>query len=466
VIDASGVEVDESEYDCRTLYDATKGTTPKTINGVYHWYDYTYCHGDFYKYDIEVTAADSSIHYEGVTTQAAFRIGAKSMAKMGSADPKEPPVKYDTVTWGGKDWDYDDALADTSGNYIKITYTGQPIKPTVKHITYLDRPLRLAADDWYMRPYDYDYIYIYGNPNPEESNQTSTDPVNATSPDKPACMTVRHLTSSSFRNYVNVFFTIVPANMAVVEATPIGDQAYTGRAVTPSVKLSYNGMNMVEGTDYTLSYRNNTAAGKAEIIASGKGNYSGVKVLPFTITGGKKPVTLIQISKATAAPIKTQVYSGKALTPAVNPSYGGAALKAGADYALSYRNNIAPGKAEVTVTGKGRFTGVKTLYFTINPAKAKITKLTPGKRKLTVKFTKPAAAQKATKIQLRYRQKGAKKWKTVNVSVKKTSYVIKTLKKGKRYQIQMRIVRTIKTGNAKGGYNGAWSAVKTSKAIK
>jgi hypothetical protein len=180
----------------------------------------------------------------------------------------------------------------------------------------------------------------------------------------------------------------------------------------------------------------------------------------------KEAVTETPIAHAKATPIKTQTYTGKALKPAVKLAYGGAALKEGADYTLKYSGNVAPGKAEVTVAGRNGFGGVTTLYFRINPATQKITKLIPGKGKLTVVFKKPSATQKATSLMIRYRVKGAPKWKAVSVPVRKSSYVIKKVAKGKRYQVQMRVVRAIKSGAAKGSYKSAWSAPVTSKAVK
>jgi hypothetical protein len=385
LLDASGAEVSEDEYTWNTLYDKSKGTTGTMIGNGYHYYDYTNCHGDTYYYDIKAVAKAGSTCYSGETVQAAFRIGAKSLANMGDADKDTSPVKYGNVVWQGKEWNFAGALADVSGNYIKIPYTGNPITPKVKSISYLGVPLRLITGDWYMRPYDYDYRYVYGNPNPEEGSDTSTEPINVTLPGKPSCMTVRYTSkaASNFRNYINVFYSIIPADISGVTATKIAPLKYTGKPHTPQVKLSFNG-NVLKSSDFTFSYSNNKLPGLAQIVIKGKGNYK----------------------------------------------------------------------------------GTKTLTFAISPTKSSITKVTAGKRKLTVKWKKPVASMKATSVKVRYCIKGTSKWKTMNVPVKKTSLVIKSLKKGKRYQVQTRIVRTIKSGYAKGTHYGAWSTAKISKAIK
>lgn len=59
------------------------------------------------------------------------------------------------------------------------------------------------------------------------------------------------------------------------EVSAISNKAYTGSAVKPSVTVSYNGNELVENTDYTLSYKNNTNIGVASVIINGTGEYDG-----------------------------------------------------------------------------------------------------------------------------------------------------------------------------------------------
>ena len=47
--------------------------------------------------------------------------------------------------------------------------------------------------------------------------------------------------------------------------------------------VTYNESKLIEGTDYTVSYSNNINAGTATVIITGKGSYSGEKILTFTI---------------------------------------------------------------------------------------------------------------------------------------------------------------------------------------
>ena len=70
--------------------------------------------------------------------------------------------------------------------------------------------------------------------------------------------------------------------------TGIVDKSYTGRAITqsPTIKAKVRGktVTLKNGTDYTVSYKNNTAPGTATVIITGKGKYTGTKNVTFKIT--------------------------------------------------------------------------------------------------------------------------------------------------------------------------------------
>ena len=71
---------------------------------------------------------------------------------------------------------------------------------------------------------------------------------------------------------------------------------YSGSAKKPSVTVKdYAGKTLKNGTDYTVSYKNNKSVGTATATVTFKGNYSGSKKLTFTI----KPKTT-SLSKLTA----------------------------------------------------------------------------------------------------------------------------------------------------------------------
>ena len=64
-----------------------------------------------------------------------------------------------------------------------------------------------------------------------------------------------------------------------------------------------------------------------------------------------------------------------------------------------------------------------------------------------------------TRYQVRWRVKGAEKWKGVTVRASKRSVTLRKLKSGKRCQVQARALKTV-SGTK---YCGAWSKAKTVK---
>ncbi|MBR1663574.1 MAG: leucine-rich repeat protein [Ruminococcus sp.] len=154
--------------------------------------------------------------------------------------------------------------------------------------------------------------------------------------------------------------------------------------------------------------------------------------------------------------VKNKVYTGKAVTPAPVVKLGTKTLKAGTDYTVSYKNNKNCGKAIVTITGKGSYTGTVTKTFIIKPKKAAVKKLTSPKTK-QLKVTLKKSAGSVTGYQIKYST--SKKFagsKTKSVSTTKTSKTIKSLKKAKTYYVKVRAYKTV--GGKK--YYGKYSDVR------
>ena len=82
----------------------------------------------------------------------------------------------------------------------------------------------------------------------------------------------------------------------------IKDKTYTGKALKPNPVVKYDGETLVKGTDYTVSYKNNTKVGKATATIKGMGRYTGSRKISFKIkprsvafskvTGGARKITL------------------------------------------------------------------------------------------------------------------------------------------------------------------------------
>ena len=115
-----------------------------------------------------------------------------------------------------------------------------------------------------------------------------------------------------------------------------------------------------------------------------------------------------------------------------------------------------PGSYKVTARMKGKYKGTISASFKINPKGTVLKKLTAGSKKITVSWKKQA--KKITGYQIQYSLKSNfKSAKTVTVKgPKKTSKVIKKLKKGKKYYVRIRTYKTV--GGKK--YYSSWSKMK------
>lgn len=75
--------------------------------------------------------------------------------------------------------------------------------------------------------------------------------------------------------------------------------------------------------------------------------------------------TVADISTAAVSSIPDQTWTGKPLTPKPTVTVGDATLVEGEDYTLEYKDNTEEGTATITITGKGDYTGTKTVQFEI-----------------------------------------------------------------------------------------------------
>ena len=131
-------------------------------------------------------------------------------------------------------------------------------------------------------------------------------------------------------------------------------------------------------------------------------------------------------------------------------------LKNGTDYTVSYSNNKKVGKATVKITGKGKYGGVITKTFKINPAKQKIQKLTAKSKAFFIDWAQKGSA---TGYEIQYATNSkftsAKKVTITNNKTDKTT--VSKLSANKKYYVRVRSDTTVKGTK----YYGAWSATKT-----
>ena len=142
------------------------------------------------------------------------------------------------------------------------------------------------------------------------------------------------------------------------------------------------------------------------------------------------------------------LYTGSQIKPEVTVYYNDNTLINGKDYTVAYSKNIKPGTGIITVTGKGDYTGTATQTFMIidlNPT----VKATPGDKQVTLKWD---AVEDATKYAVSRYVEG--KYIEENYNVTGTSYTVKNLKNGTKYQFLVQAY-----------IGGKWTAVNTANLV-
>ena len=185
-----------------------------------------------------------------------------------------------------------------------------------------------------------------------------------------------------FSGTLTEHFQIVPGKISQKDISGYtvgigGDTfTYTGSEIKPKVQVSSETETLKEGTDYTVSYKNNIEVGTATAVVKGKGNYTGTLTITFKIVkksqddGNKDKISVGKCDFIVMDDEET--YDGTAHKPDVIVAWLENKLIEGTDYTLSYSNNVNAGTAKVTITGIGKYTGSVTTSFEIKPASPEI----------------------------------------------------------------------------------------------
>ena len=260
------------------------------------------------------------------------------------------------------------------------------------------------------------------------------------------------------------------------------DCTYTGKSLKPEVIIKDGSVKLKQGTDYTISYSDNTKPGTGKAIIKGTGNYTGETVAYFEIQ--KKDSTRDSGEKDQKTDQKkdnTTEKSGQKIT-GISSSYKKAynssfTLKPKAKGKITYKSSNTKvatvnskgkvkikgtGKVTITITAKEtsaykKQTKKVTIYAV--PGKRDIKKLSSGKKKLTVQWKKDNRSD-GYQVQYSTDKKFKKNVKNVVIGKKQTTkQTIKKLKTGKKYYVRIRSYKKI-SGKK---YYGTWSSKKTVK---
>ena len=179
----------------------------------------------------------------------------------------------------------------------------------------------------------------------------------------------------------------------------------------------------------------------------------------------KKTLSTTVIPKASSIKLKATslTYNGKVITPnVIVKDRTGKTLVKNTDYTVSYaKGRKYVGKYAVKITFKGKYSGTKTLYFTIKPKATSISSLKAGSKKFTVKWKKQATQTTGYQVQYSASSKFSKA-KTVTVGKNTTvSKKISKLSGKKKYYVRVRTYKTVKINGKSIRIYSGWSKAKT-----
>ena len=109
--------------------------------------------------------------------------------------------------------------------------------------------------------------------------------------------------------------TAAVTNISKTKISALKTGAFTGKPLTQALTITYGGKKLVNGRDYTLTWKNNKNIGTASVTIKGKGKYNGSVTKKFRITVQKNAVYTVsrlkyKISNADTSGKGTVVFTG------------------------------------------------------------------------------------------------------------------------------------------------------------
>ena len=266
------------------------------------------------------------------------------------------------------------------GNYqdvIKIPFSIHPLDLETNINEISMSPIYAVENGKVQKPIP--ILYYEGKKLINKADMTVSYPDGGTGAYKKAGNYVIQVTGKgSFTGTLTIPFEIQTGKRLITGASfkAIPAISYTGEEIKPSIEVSYriSGKNipLVQGTDFEVSYENNVQVGKATARVKGIGEYTGEKVLSFSIKG-------ISLSNAKVTNLGTRfTYTGTDIEPAgtnepdgkkvvLTVKVNGVQTQVPSDcYDIEYRNNVKKGTGSVTFIGKNGYTGKIKKNFTIS----------------------------------------------------------------------------------------------------
>lgn len=196
-----------------------------------------------------------------------------------------------------------------------------------------------------------------------------------------------------------------------------GDEISVKNTVYSGITVKYGKNVLVQGIDYDIEFPNDAASvGKktAMIVSLDTNKFYGTKKFNYTISGQAMSSASVELKSSKIAyndylrennidSVKVKITNKN--RDAINAYYGTNysanqyhVLNEGTDYSAKYTNNFKPGKATLTITGKGLFTGSIKKTYTIDALSIKSSDISITLDEKTIPYCKSGAKPGVTVI--------------------------------------------------------------------
>ena len=248
------------------------------------------------------------------------------------------------------------------------------------------------------------------------------------------------------KNYVGseaqVYFKRNNLKVAYTVKFSSSNYIYDGKAKTPKLTLTDGSKVLNEGTDYSLSYKNNINAGTGKVIIHGKGSYLGDRTVKFTINRRDISKVTITANFANNTNIKQDYATGLTLTD------GSKKLVKDKDYKL-----ILATRTAVKIVGIGNYTGAITKDYANIPNQVKgLAVKAKTTNSITLMWSKNPATVTGYRV---YKYNSTKKQYEYIGKTTALTYTDKNLKKGTTYQYRVRAYKTVNNKDYLGDFSTA-----------
>lgn len=269
--------------------------------------------------------------------------------------------------------DLKDATVVLTATYIKVKKNNAAQKPVPKKVTLGGKTLKKGTD--------YTVSYEYHETEGDSVVVKSVDAITKTGTYQ---MVLTAKEGGKYTGSQKLTLVVTDKKLMSAATVKVSDVPYTGSPITSGVirNVKHSGKLLTEGTDYTVSYRNNVNSGKGTVIITAKSGseYEGVKEVTFNITGRK--ISQVKVSGVTAKDFNGRGNVTQNL-PDITLTYtykqGGQkqtdTLSLGTDFTVSYEKNNGAGTAKIVFTGRGLYNGTLKKNFKINKVKLANVKL-------------------------------------------------------------------------------------------